>query len=162
MPEAEQLSVLPFSVGNLAGFHIDAVLRGRALLLSDSPILGSSAKEASGGAGIVPRLFIAAVPGGPKEMNEHANFARQAFNEIGGIRDVQISLSEPLRINGQFGFQTMAQAKDAQTSSDVMVVQWLRFGGGGYLQMVGIAPAGVSWTGVLARLRTVRDSVETK
>jgi hypothetical protein len=42
-----------------------------------------------------------------------------------------------------------------------MVVQWLRFGGGGYLQMVGIGRAD-SWTSVLARLRTVRDSVELK
>jgi hypothetical protein len=42
-----------------------------------------------------------------------------------------------------------------------MVVQWLRFGGGGYLQMVGIARAD-AWTTALARLRTVRDSVELK
>jgi hypothetical protein len=41
------------------------------------------------------------------------------------------------------------------------VIQWLRFGGGGYLQMVGIAGAD-GWTSVLARLRTVRDSVELK
>jgi hypothetical protein len=42
-----------------------------------------------------------------------------------------------------------------------MVVQWLRFGSGGYLQMVGIAHAD-AWTSVLARLRTVRDSIDTK
>jgi hypothetical protein len=42
-----------------------------------------------------------------------------------------------------------------------MVVQWLRFGGGGYLQMIGVARAD-TWTATLARLRTVRDSVELK
>ena len=42
-----------------------------------------------------------------------------------------------------------------------MVVQWLRFGGGGYLQMVGIARAD-TWIAALARLRTVRDSIELK
>ena len=55
----------------------------------------------------------------------------------------------------------MAEAKDARTGTDVRVIQWLRFGGGGYLQMVGIARAD-SWTSVFARLRTVRDSVELK
>jgi hypothetical protein len=43
----------------------------------------------------------------------------------------------------------------------VMVVQWLRFGGGGYLQMIGMARAD-TWTAVLARLRTVRDSVDLR
>jgi hypothetical protein len=55
----------------------------------------------------------------------------------------------------------MADAQDARTGADVKVVQWLRFGGGGFLQMIGIAPVD-SWTAILARLRTVRDSVELK
>jgi hypothetical protein len=162
VPEAEQLSLLPFAVGDLAGFHIDAVLRGRALLLSDAPIPSNPAKDNSGDTGMVARMFIAAIPGGPQDINQHANFARLSFNEIGGIKDVQISISEPLRINGQSGYQTMAQAKDAQSGTDLMVVQWLRFGGEGYLQMVGLAPAGDNWTAVLARLRAVRDGIETK
>lgn len=162
VPEAEQLSLLPFAVGDLAGFHVDAVLRGRALMLSDTPASGDPASDNAGSTSNVAHMFIAAIPGGPQDINQHANFARLSFNEIGGIKDVQISLSEPLRMNGQSGYQTMAQAKDAQNGSDLMVVQWLRFGGEGYLQMVGLAPASDNWTSVLARLRTVRDSVETK
>jgi hypothetical protein len=168
VPEAEQLSLLPFVVGDFAGFRVEAVLRSRALLLSDEPVPPGPGNEASDskapadGSGVASRLFIAAIPGGPKELDERAGFARTAFNEIGGIKDVQVSVSEPLRIGGQSGYQTMAQAKDVRTGSDIMVVQWLRFGGGGYLQMVGIARADDHWTGVLARLRTVRDSVETK
>jgi hypothetical protein len=83
------------------------------------------------------------------------------FNEIGGIKQVKIVMSEPLRINGQAGFQTMAEAQDVRTGSDVRVIQWLRFGGGGYLQMVAIGSAD-GWTGMLTRLRAVRDSVELK
>ena len=30
VPEAEELGLLPFAVGDLAGFHVDGVLRGRA------------------------------------------------------------------------------------------------------------------------------------
>ena len=159
VPEAEELGLLPFSVGDFAGFHVEDVLRGRALMLRDAGA-AEPAKDAAAG-GVDARMLIAALPGGPSEPDGRANFARLAFNEIGGIRDVTITVSEPLRIGGQSGFQTMAEAKDARTGADVRVIQWLRFGGGGYLQMVGIAGAD-GWTSVLARLRTVRDSVELK
>ena len=72
-----------------------------------------------------------------------------SFAEIGGIRDVRITMSEPLRIGGQSGYQTMAGAKDTRSGADVMVVQWLRFGSGGFLQMTGIARAD-TWTSTLS------------
>ena len=160
VPEAEELGLLPFVVGDLAGFHVDDVLRGRAVMLSDMPSGKDSRPEASTG-GLDVRLLIAAMPGAPPESEDRANFARLSFNEIGGIKEVRVTVSEPLRIGGQSGYQTQAEAKDARTGTDVMVVQWLRFGGSGYLQMVGIARAD-TWTTALARLRTVRDSIEVK
>jgi hypothetical protein len=54
----------------------------------------------------------------------------------------------------------LAKAKDAGSGADVMVVQWLRFGSGGFLRMIGIARAD-AWTEMFARLRAVRDSVAT-
>ena len=164
VPEEEELSLLPFSVGELAGFHVDDVLRGRAVMLRDAPAAADAGKETgkeTSPRGFDARMLIAAVPGGPSEPDQRADFARLMFNEIGGIRQVRITMSEPLRIGGQSGFQTMAEAQDARSGADVRVIQWLRFGGGGYLQMVGIGGAD-SWTTVLARLRTVRDSVELK
>ena len=160
VPEEEELSLLPFSVGDLAGFHVDDVLRGRALMLRDASAAPDAAKEAPP-RGFDARMLIAAVPGGPSEADQRADFARLMFNEIGGIRQVRITMSEPLRIGGQSGFQTMAEAQDVRSGTDVRVIQWLRFGGGGYLQMVGIGGAD-GWTNVLSRLRTVRDSVELK
>jgi len=160
VPEAEELSLLPFAVGDLPGFRVEDVLRGRALMLRDAADAKDAAKE-TGTSGVDARMLIAALPGGPAEPDGRGNFARLTFAEIGGIREVNVTLSEPLRIGGQSGYQTMAEAKDARTGTDVRVIQWLRFGGGGYLQMVGIARA-ESWTSVLTRLRTVRDSVELK
>lgn len=160
VPEQEELSLLPFSVGDLAGFHVDDVLRGRALMLRDAPPAADAGKETTPH-GFDARLLIAAVPGNPPEPDQRADFARLMFNEIGGIRQVRITMSEPLRIGGQSGFQTMAEAQDVRSGADVRVIQWLRFGGGGYLQMVGIGGAD-GWTNVLSRLRTVRDSVELK
>jgi hypothetical protein len=168
VPEEEELSLLPFAVGDLAGFHVDDILRGRALMLRDAPAAPDAGKETGKETGkeakprgFDARMLIAAVPGGPPEADQRADFARLMFNEIGGIRQVRITMSEPLRIGGQSGFQTMAEAQDARSGAEVRVIQWLRFGGGGYLQMVGIGGAD-GWTGVLARLRTVRDSVELK
>ena len=64
----------------------------------------------------------------------------------------------PLRIANQPGYQTLAKAKDAGTGTDVMVVQWLRFGSGGFMRMIGIART-EAWPEMLGRLRTVRDSI---
>jgi hypothetical protein len=83
------------------------------------------------------------------------------FDQIRGLDNVHITISEPLRINNQSGFQTVAQAKDARTGGDVMVAQWLRFGGGGFLQMIGMAAAD-KWPDAQTRLRTVRDSIDIK
>jgi len=70
-------------------------------------------------------------------------------------------MSEPLRIGGQSGFQTTAQAKDAQSNTDIMVAQWLRFGGGAVMQIIGMAKA-EGWTSTLSRMRTIRDSIDPK
>jgi len=188
VPQDEELGLLPFTIGDLAGFKVGAVLPGRAIILGDSPpdhaadapkpptpaapqdtakgqdatkgTAGPAPKEPAAG-GLEARLLIAVVPGGPSQLDDHAAFARQMFNEIGGIGDIHVSMSEPLRIGGQPGFQTMAQAKDARTGTDVMVVQWLRFGGSAFMQMTGIARTD-NWTATLARLRAVRDSVEAR
>jgi hypothetical protein len=162
VPEAEQLGLLPFSVGDLAGFHVDRILRGRALMLSDAPGEDQKQPAKDGLQGhIEAYLLIAAVPGGPTEAEDREKFARLAFGGIAGLRDIHLTMSEPLRIGGQSGYQTMAEAKDARTGTDVQVVQWLRFGSGGFLQMVGVGPAD-NWTSVLARLRTIRDSVDPR
>jgi len=207
VPEQEQLGLLPFTVGDLAGFRVDAVLPGRALVLSaaaaetakdaakeseEAPKEPKEAKDSKEAAkdtskeapkepkeakdskeapkdsskeaaarSFDARLLIAAAPGGPAEADDRGSFARTSFAEIGGIRDVRITMSEPLRIGGQSGYQTMAEAKDARSGADVMVVQWLRFGSGGVLQMTGIARAD-AWTSTLSRLRAVRDSVQPK
>src|ERR1700733_10219065 len=153
VPDQEKLSLLPFTVGDLAGFQIESVLPGRAVMLIDAPSSLPTPPDA--------RLFVAAFPGGPSETDDRADFARTAFQQIVGIKDVQITMSEPLRLGGQSGFQTLAQAKDAATNADIMVAQWLRLGSGGFMQMIGIGRA-KNCPATLARLRTVRDSVEPK
>ena len=156
IPEAEQLSLVPFRIEEMAGFHVEDVLPGRAIVLVDP------ASKSADGAGDTAkaRLFISALPGGPEETADRENFARVTFSQIAGIKDVHLQDSGPLRIASQPGYQTLTKAKDAGTGTDVMVVQWLRFGFGGFLRMVGIARAD-AWPEMFGRLRAVRDGIAT-
>jgi hypothetical protein len=166
VPDTEKLSLLPFTIGDMANFRIGDVVPGRAVMLLDgnADATQEASNEASRdalGPGVNARMLIFALAGGPNGANDRMGFARLAFDQIGGIKDVRITMSEPLRIGGQSGFETVAEAKEAQSGDGLMVVQWLRFGNGGFLRMVGIVRAGI-WNDVFTRLRTVRDNVDPK
>jgi len=154
IPDAEKLSMLPFTLADLAGFHVENVLPGRAVMLIDTPDGVPTDKFDA-------RMFVAAFDGGPAENDDRGQFARMTFGQIVGIKDVQLTMSEPLRIGGQSGFQTTAQAKDIKTGDDIMVAQWLRFGTGGFMQMIGMAKAD-AWPAALTRLRAVRDGIQLR
>jgi hypothetical protein len=159
VPNAELLTMLPFTVGDLAGFRLMNVIPGRALLLIDRPDYPHMVATPD-----LPELVydarctILAAPGGPSDKAAQSNFARTTFAAIAGIKDVQITMAEPVRLDQQDGFETVAHAKDVNTGADLMVVQWLRFGNGSFLQMVGVARAAI-WDSELARLRSMRASI---
>jgi hypothetical protein len=156
VPDAERMSLLPFIVGDLAGFHVDDVIPGNTLMLIDTP---PAAGDAPPDPTRATHFLISAQPGGPEEPADRDNFARVSFDQIGGLRDVHIQDAGPLRLGGQPGYQILASAKENDTS--VMVIQWLRFGTGGYLQMIGISRAD-GWPPIFMRLRAVRDSIDPK
>jgi len=162
VPDTDYLELLPFKVGDTAGFRIGNVIPGRALLLIDAPayphmIATNGLPEYVFNA----RFIVTAVPGGPSGPDERANLARDAFNSIDGIKDKQVTMAEPVRINGQEAFETVASAKDVSTGANLMVVQWLRFGGGAFLQMIGVSRAEI-WDKELPRLRSIRDGITFK
>jgi hypothetical protein len=162
VPEEEFLSLLPFKIGDLAGFHIGNIIPGRAVLLIDAPknphmVVTEGLPEYEFDA----RFIVTAGPGAPSGTDDRANFARTAFNTIQGIKDIQFTMAEPVRINSQEGFETVASAKDVSTGAPLRVIQWLRFGGNAFLQMVGISRADI-WNEELTRMRTLRDSIDFK
>lgn len=159
VPDKELLTMLPFTVGDLAGFRLMNVIPGRALLLVDRPDYPHMVATPELPALVYDaRCTILAAPGGPSDKAAQSDFARTAFATIGGIKNVQITMAEPVRLDQQDGFETVAHAKDAQSGADMMVVQWLRFGNGAFLQMVGIVRANL-WDSELSRLRSVRASI---
>jgi hypothetical protein len=154
VPVEEQLSLLPFRMGELAGFRVGGVMAGRAVMLTDATMDLPAARTE-------PHIMVSVASGGPAQASERGEFARQVFGTIPSLKDVRFTSSEPLRIGGQQGHQIMAQGKEAATGTDVTIVQWLRFGSGAYLHMVGIARTS-AWTTAYGRFRQVRDGVETR
>jgi hypothetical protein len=154
VPVEEQLSLLPFRVGELAGFQVNAVLPGRAVILSDSTS-GAQSPSAE------PHMVVAVASGGPAQAGDRDAFARDVFATIPNMQDIRITTSESLRIGGMQGHQILANAKDPSTGADVTIVQWLRFGGGAYLHYVGVARVD-DWIKAYARFRSVRDGIDVR
>jgi hypothetical protein len=154
VPTEEQLGLLPFKVGDLAGFRVGGVMPGRAIMLSDATA------DAAGAAVKVPHMLVAVAPGGPAQATERDTFAREVFGTVPNLKEIRITGSESLRMAGQQGHQILASAKDP-AGTPVTVVQWLRFGGGGYLQMVGTAPVD-GWRAAYPRFRAVRDGIDRR
>jgi hypothetical protein len=154
VPVEEQLGLLPFKLSDLAGFKVGGVLAGRAVILTDTA-------TDPGDKTVEPHIIVALAPGAPSEASGRDDFAREVFGSIPNLKDVRITASESQRIGGQPGHEIMATAKEPTTDADITIVQWLRFGGGGYLHLVGVA-ATPGWTQAYARFRSVRDGIEPK
>lgn len=157
VPVDEQLGLLPFKVSELSGFRIAGVIPGRAVMLSDAPAGAPGSPDSTN----EPHIFAAIAAGGPAQSADRDTFAREVFATLPNIREIRVTTSEPLRMAGQQGHQILASAKDASGTSPLTVVQWLRFGGGGYMQIVGIARAD-AWKDAYPRFRSVRDGIEAR
>jgi hypothetical protein len=65
-----------------------------------------------------------------------------------------------MRIGRLPGFEIRAQAKQPD-GAPIALVQWLRFGTGGFMRIVGVAPKD-EWDNLFARFRAVRDGVDER
>jgi hypothetical protein len=154
VPAEEQLGALPFKLNNLAGFRPVRVLAGGAVLLTEGPKDAIELAEQ-------PLMLITIAPGGPTEPEDRQRFARTLFGGTPAIKDMRLTRAEPERIGGQPGYEIVANGKDMKTDTEVTVVQWLRFNGGSYTRLLGVARKD-AWDTVFPRFRALRDGVEPK
>ena len=154
VPVDEQLQLVPFRIGDTAGMRLVRVVPGVAAQFTDGPKDLLEATEQM-------QLVIAAAPGGPGQPGDRDQFARNALSGLPPMKDVRISNSEPMRIGGQAGHEVRALGKDAQTGVEIEIVQWLRFGSGAYLRILGLAPK-EQWAAAFTRFRAVRDGLEPR
>ena len=155
VPVEEQLAVLPFSMSDLAGFRILRVAPGSAAMLTEGP------KDVVDEAEQPLLLITIAASKNHPAPEERDGFARRAFGEIPGLKEVRITRAEPLRIANQPGYELMATGLDVKGGHPVHVVQWLRFGAGTLLRIVGVARQD-DWDQTYGRFRQIRDGIGQK
>lgn len=154
VPVEEQLSVLPFTMRSLEGFRIIRVQPGSAAMLTDGPKDAVEVPEQ-------PLFVVSMVPGPTVQSSERDGFSRRLLGDVPGIKDIRVMRSEPLRLGGQQGHEVVIEAKDTKTGTDVSAVQWVRFGNGALLRMVGLVKK-ESWDATFQRFRGLRDGIDVR
>ncbi len=148
----ELMAGLPFKLEDLAGFRVIKVIGNTAAVLTDGPKDMLDDTEQA--------VLVAGVsPGAPKD-DDRKQFALRSLSSVPGVKDIRIERAEPLRIGGQPGFEILADGKNMSGTTDVKVVQWLRFGQNATLRMIGIVKTS-DFPPVYPRFRAIRDGVAT-
>jgi hypothetical protein len=146
-PIQEQLGLLPFRLDELSGFQVMQVLPTGTVILADNQ---SDNKERQ------PFMIVSIERGGPVEATDRGVFARNLLTNA-PVRDLSMQSGEAMRISGAPGHEIRASGK-GPAGDPISVVQWLRFGSGAFLRVIGVSPA-EKWDQSFGRFRTVRDGI---
>jgi hypothetical protein len=149
-PLQEQLGLLPFKLNDMAGFRVMQALPGGGLILTDGPANDINQQ---------PYMIISVGPGAPSEPAERGKFARELLSSA-PLRALTVTVADPMRIGGLQGFEIRAQATRLD-GAPVAVVQWVRFGSGGFLRIVGVSRKD-DGDALFNRFRAVRDGIEMR
>lgn len=152
VPVKEQLGLMPFKITELAAFkNVRTLVPGAALVLADA--------DDTAGLETQPYMVLSLLRTNPPDAGDRARFAQEAAATIPGLRDGRITMSEEIRINGMPAFETRIDATSGKDKTPVTVVQWLRFGSGATLRLIGSAPRD-QWSSAFPRFRAVRDGIQ--
>jgi hypothetical protein len=149
-PVQEQLGMLPFTLGDMAGFRVLQVLQEGGVILIDGP--GADINRQ-------PYMIVSVGRGGPSEPDDRGRFARDLI-AAAPVRDLSVQTAEPMRVGGSPGHEIRATAKNV-TGDAISMVQWLRFGSGGFIRIIGAARTD-QWDTLFPRFRAVRDGIDPK
>jgi hypothetical protein len=154
VPVDEQLGLMPFKITELGNFkNVRTLAPGAAVVLADG--------DEKTGFEPAPFIIIGIIGATPPEPEDRARFAQETALRIPGVRDVKITMSEPIRVGGQQAYETRLDGTSGKDNTKVSVVQWLRFGGPGVLRIVGSAPR-EQWADAFPRFRAVRDGIQPR
>jgi hypothetical protein len=155
IPPDEILDHLPFRVVERANFEgVRLLAPGRAVMLTEQ----AGVREIPSNE---PVVMISAGAGAPARPDERATFAQNVLRSIQGFNNLRVISQEPMRIGGQPGYEIRLEGQSAGDNTDVVIVQWMRFGVGGFIRLVGISPK-VSWPENFTRFRQVRDGINAR
>jgi len=150
----ELLAVLPYRLADLGGFRLMRATTDGTAVLTFGPNDTSLPAEQ-------PYFMVTPRAGETPANADQDRFARRVLAEFSARGPDRIVSSEAIRIGGAPGYQIIAEGKDDRTGDELTMVQWLRFGAGGYVQMFGIARKD-QWADVFSRMRAIRDGLGNK
>ena len=154
VPLDEQLSLMPFKVAELSNFkNVRTLAPGAALILADG--------DAKTGFEVAPFMIVGIIGSTAASPDDRGRFAQQIATTIPGVRDGRITMSEPVRIDGQPGYETRIDAISGKDNIPVTIVQWLRFGAQSSLRIIGSSPRD-DWAKAFPRFRGVRDGIQPR
>ncbi len=154
VPVDEQLGLMPFKMGELSNFrNVRTLAPGAALIVADG--------DEKTGFEAAPFMIIGIIGSTAAAPEDRGRFAQQIATTIPGVRDGRITMSEPVRIDGQPGYETRIDAVSGKDNTPVTIVQWLRFGGQSSLRIIGSSPRD-SWSKAFPRFRAVRDGIQPR
>ena len=155
IPSQEILDHLPFRLTERANFEgVKLIAPGRAVMLTEK---GGTSEPAN----TEPIVMISAGAGAPSQADERASFATNVLRTIQGFNNLRVISQEPMRIGQQPGHEIRLEGQSAADNSDVVIVQWMRFGGSGFVRMVGISPK-ETWLDNFTRFRQIRDGINAR
>jgi hypothetical protein len=155
IPPEEILGHLPFRVTERAKFEgVRLLAPGRAIMLTEqSGVRDIPSNE--------PLVMVSVGSGAPSQAGERASFAQNILRSIQGFENLRVISQEPMRIGGLPGYEIRLEGQSAGNNTDVVIVQWMRFGVGGFIRVVGISPK-ASWLDNFTRFRQVRDGINAR
>jgi len=154
VPLDEQLGLLPFKISDLGDFkNVRTLALGAAVVVADG--------DETTGFESAPFMIIGLIGTMPTTPEDRGRFAQQIATTIPGVRDGRITMSEPIRIDGQAGYETRIEATSGKDNTPVTIVQWLRFGGQSSLRVIGSSPRD-QWAKAFPRFRAVRDGIQPR
>lgn len=155
IPVDEQLSLLPFKVGELSGFKTVKMLAMRqSVLLTD----GTEETTLDG----APYMIIGTIQAAPATQDDRGRFSEQVARAIPGLKNARVTTNEPMRIDGTQGYETRIEAVTGKNDTPVNIVQWIRFGGSGSSMRIIASATKDDWTKAFPRFRAVRDGIGPK
>jgi hypothetical protein len=152
IPPEEILDNMPFRVTERANFEgVRLLIPGQAVMLTERAAPDQKADTA---------LMISVGTGAPAQANDRATFAQNVLRNIQGFSNLKILSQDQIRVGGQPTHEIRLEGQSAD-NTDVVIVQWMRFGVAGFIRIVGVSPK-EQWPENFTRFRQVRDGINAR
>jgi hypothetical protein len=154
VPVDELLRLVPIVFGDLSGMRPIRVAPPGGVLLTEGAKDTTEASEQ-------PILAVSLGVGGPEKAADRDNFARNLLGSMSELKEARIVSRDLIKLGQTQTHEIQAEGKDAKSGEAMKLVQWVKFGSGGFIRLVGIARAD-SWRDAFPRFRGVRDNLKPR